>query len=233
MKSAAPKTEEEIASDVARHYDRIAWYYEISDWSHEMFRYRRLRPILWSYAQGETLDLGVGGGLNMPYYPKGVQVTGVDVSQGMLERAAQRALRLGLDVKLVLTDGLHLPFPDASFDSAVSSFLFCVIPNAIQPRVLAEVARVLKPGAKLALMEFVLAHNPWRRFWMKLGARYVYWLYRAGFDRRTAEFLSQGGWRVEADRFLWADVIRLLVAERPRLTMEPVRPVDSTRKGHR
>ena len=80
---------------------------------------------------------------------------------------------------------------------------------------LAEVARVLKTGAKLALMEFVLSQNPWRRFWMKLGSRYVHWAYRAGFDRQTAQFLKQGGWRIEEDRFLWNDVIRLLVAERP------------------
>lgn len=205
----------DIAQEVARHYDKIAWYYEISDWSHEFFRYRKLRPILWSYAKGKTLDLGVGSGLNMPYYPKGIQVTGVDASQGMLKRAAHRAKRLGINVKLVLTDGLHLPFPDASFDSAVSSFLFCVIPNAIQPQVLAEVARVLKPGAKLALMEFVLSQQPWRRFWMKLGSRYVHWLYRAGFDRQTADFLKQGGWHIEEDRFVWKDVIRLLTAKRP------------------
>jgi ubiquinone/menaquinone biosynthesis C-methylase UbiE len=207
--------DEEIVQEVARHYDKIAWYYEISDWSHEVFRYRKLRPILWSYAQGKTLDLGVGSGLNMSFYPKDIQVTGVDASQGMLDRARKRAKRLGLDVKLVHTDGLHLPFSDASFDSAVSSFLFCVIPNEIQPRILAEIVRVLKPGAKLALMEFVLSKNPWRRLWMKAGAQYVHWLYRAGFDRRTAEFLKQGGWHVQEDRFLWKDVIRLLVAERP------------------
>jgi len=207
--------DEEIVQEVARHYDKIAWYYDISDWSHEYFRYRKLRPILWSYAKGKTLDLGVGSGLNMPFYPKEIQVTGVDASRGMLERAGRRARRLGLAVDLAHTDGLHLPFPDSTFDTGISSFLFCVIPNAIQPRVLAEVARVLKRGAKLALMEFVLAAKPWRRFWMKLGARYVHWLYRAGFDRRTAEFLRQGGWRIQEDRFVWKDVIRLLVAERP------------------
>ena len=114
----------------------------------------------------------------------------------------------------MLIDGLHLPFPDASFDSVISSFLFCVVPNSIQPQLLAEVARVLKPGATLALMEFVLAQNPWRRFWMKLGSRYVHWAYRAGFDRRTAEFLAQGDWSIKEDLFVWKDVIRLLAAVR-------------------
>jgi ubiquinone/menaquinone biosynthesis C-methylase UbiE len=207
--------DEEIAQDVARHYDKIAWYYDISDWSHEVLRYRKLRPLLWSHAKGKTLDLGVGSGLNMPYYPEGIDITGVDSSRAMLKRAGLRAKRLGINVDLVLSDGLHLPFPDATFDSVISSFLFCVVPNAIQPRLIAEVARVLKPGARLALMEFVLAKNPWRRFWMELGSRYVHWMYRAGFDRKTAEFLGQGQWRIEEDRFVYQDVIRLLVAERP------------------
>ena len=55
----------DIAREVAGHYDRIAWIYEISDWSHEVLRYRKLRPILGSYAKGRTLDLGVGSGLRI------------------------------------------------------------------------------------------------------------------------------------------------------------------------
>lgn len=200
------------AKEIARHYDRIAWLYDLSDWSHELFRYRKLRPILWSYAKGRTLDVGVGSGLNMPYYPKGIEVVGVDASLGMLSKARKRAQRLSLSVELVPSDGLTLPFPDASFDSVISSFLFCVIPNEIQLRILSEVRRVLRPGGRLALMEFVYSHNPWRRFWMKVTAPYVHWLYRAGFDRRTEEFLREGGWRIEEDRFLWKDVIRLIVA---------------------
>ncbi len=203
-----------MSAELRDHYDRMASFYEFSDWWLERFRYSVLRPKVWSYARGRTLELGVGTGLNIPYYHKGLAVVGIDISQGMLSRARIRAQRLGASIELRQMDATSLTFPSASFDTAVSTFLFCVLPNEVQPHALAEVHRVLKPGGRLVLLEYVYSQRWWRRLFMRMMAPYVRWLYRAGFDRRTAEFLQGGGWTIEQDQFVYADIIRLLVVRR-------------------
>ncbi len=160
------------------------------------------------------MELGVGTGLNIPYHPKNLSVVGIDLSEGMLGQARAKAARLGASVELRQMDVTSLAFPPASFDSAVSTFLFCVLPNEVQPRALAEVSRVLKPGGRLILLEYAYSQRRWRRLFMRLMAPYVRWVYRAGFDRRTAEFLQQGGWQIEHDQFVHADIVRLIVARR-------------------
>ena len=201
-------------SSLKNHYDRISHWYELLDWSLERSRYCKLRPIVWSHAQGKTLDLGVGTGLNIPYYPHGAEIIGVDLSDGMLRRARARAEELGVQVKLSQMDATDLKFKDGTFNSVVSTFLFCVLPNEIQPRALDEVHRVLTPAGKLILMEYAYSRKFWRRLWMKALAPWVWWVYRAGFDRRTLEFLKSGDWEILTDSFIYSDTIRLIVAQK-------------------
>lgn len=202
-------------SNLKNHYDKISSWYEILDWFLERFRYRRLRPMVWSHAQGKTLDLGVGTGLNIPYYPSGMEVVGVDLSDGMLQRADTRAANIGAKVKLFQMDATDLKFADGTFDSVVSTFLFCVLPNETQPKTIDEVHRILAPSGKLILMEYAYSQKFWRRLCMKAMAPWVRWLYRAGFDRRTLEFLrAAGNWEILADSFVYQDTIRLIIAQK-------------------
>ena len=201
-------------SNLRDHYNKISNWYEILDWSLERFRYRKLRPLVWSHAQGKTLDLGVGTGLNIPYYSPATEMTGVDISDGMLRRARVRAEELGVQIKLFQMDATDLKFKDGAFDSVVSTFLFCVLSNEIQPKALQEVHRVLAPDGKLILMEYGYSQKFWRRLWMKAMAPWVRWLYWAGFDRRTLEFLKSGNWKILTDSFIYQDTIRLIVAQK-------------------
>ena len=202
--------------NVADHYDGMARWYEILDWAFERFRYRQLRPEVWNQATGRTLELGVGTGLNIPFHPAGMEVVGIDSSEGMLTRARARAKVLGRQMEFHCMDARILEFPDASFDSAVATFLFCVLPDSEQPGVLAQIQRVLRPGGRLVLLEYVYSQNPIRRMWMRLQAPLVRRLYLAGFDRQTRRHLDMAGWKVVEDCFLWKDVIRLIVAAPPR-----------------
>jgi phosphatidylethanolamine/phosphatidyl-N-methylethanolamine N-methyltransferase len=197
-----------------KHYDRIAAVYEFLDWGMERFRYRYLRPIVWREVRGKTLDLGVGTGLNMPFYPKETHVTGVDLCEGMLRRARARCLRLKREVELHQMDATELKFEDNTFDSVVSTFLFCVLPDQVQPKALSEVNRILTPGGRLVLMEYTYSQRLWRRLWMKLLSPWVRWTYRAGFDRHTIDYIKNGEWKIIRDEFIHHDVIRLIVAEK-------------------
>jgi SAM-dependent methyltransferase len=119
-------------------YQRIAPLYDLLDFPFETMRYRHVRPLLFEGLSGRILDAGVGTGRNIAYYPRDAEVVGVDLSPAMLARADRRARQRGRTVELHQMDVTRLAFPDQSFDAAVASFLFCVLPSELQVPALQE-----------------------------------------------------------------------------------------------
>lgn len=111
------------------------------------------RQRVCSRATGRTLELAVGTGLNLPFYPLDVALTGVDVSPAMLAVARERADVLGGGAEFHVGDAQALDFPDAHFDTVVATLALCTIPD--ERRALAEAYRVLRPGGQLLLLEHV------------------------------------------------------------------------------
>lgn len=202
-------------SALRRLYRRASFYYDLLDWPMERFRYRRLRRDLWAGAAGRILDLGAGTGRNARYYTKGARVTAADLSPEMLERARHRLAAGGDAVRAVATDALKLCFRDGQFDACVSTFLFCVLPDELQERALREVARVLKPGGTIHLLEYVYSSREWRRRSMRLVAPLVEALFGARFDRNTRRHLDAAGFHIVEEQFVHSDIILRLTAERP------------------
>ncbi len=105
---------------------------------------------------GEVIELGFGSGLNVPYYPP--EVTGVwfvEPSTVALKLAQSRITASNVPVHAGALDGAQLTFPDDRFDAALSTMTLCTIPDV--EGALAEVRRVLKPGAALHFAEHGLA----------------------------------------------------------------------------
>ena len=111
------------------------------------------RPWVCAQATGHTLEVAIGTGLNLPFYPPGVELTGTDLSPGMLGVAQTRARQLGRVVDLREADAQALPFPDASFDTVVCTFSLCAIPD--ERRAVSEMTRVLRPGGLLLLADHI------------------------------------------------------------------------------
>ncbi len=191
-------------------YQRIAALYDVLDYPFEQGRYRHIRPQLFEGLSGQILDAGVGTGRNIPYYPPGASVVGIDLSPAMLARAGQRAQWVGREVDLRLMDVTRLDLPDHSFDAAVASFLFCVLPNEAQVPALREIARVLKPGGILRLLEYVRPRGALRSFIAGLWEPWMAWAYGAGFDRRTEEHVAEVGLEILGSRFVVDDLIKLI-----------------------
>lgn len=189
--------------------------YDALDWPFEFFRYRRLRPRLWRGLSGRVLDLGAGTGRNVPFYPEAAAVNAVDLSPAMLARAARRVARCGGTAECAVMDARRLEFPAASFDACVSTFLFCVLPDEAQRAALAEVRRVLKPGGRLRLLEYVYSQSPVRRLGMRILSPLVERVYGARFDRRTREHLAKAGFQLDHEEFVHGDILLLLAASRP------------------
>jgi phosphatidylethanolamine/phosphatidyl-N-methylethanolamine N-methyltransferase len=107
---------------------------------------------------GETiklLDVGVGTGLELPMFPPQAKITGVDLSEPMLEIARKRVARHGLDnvEALLAMDAMNLTFADDSFDAAVAPYVITVVPDP--RRTLDEIARVVRPGGEIILVNHV------------------------------------------------------------------------------
>jgi ubiquinone/menaquinone biosynthesis C-methylase UbiE len=195
-------------------YERIAPLYDLLDLPFEYARYRHIRPTLFAGLTGRILDVGVGTGRNIPYYPPAAQVVGVDLSPGMLARAQRRAAKVGRAVDLRRLDVTNLDFPDASFDAAVASFLFCVLPEEQQETALRECVRVLKPGGALRLLEYVRPKSARRAFLARLWEPWMAWAYGAGFDRGTEQHLEVLGLALHSE-FMVRDLIKLVTLRRP------------------
>lgn len=102
---------------------------------------------------GDVCEIGYGTGLQLPYYPEGCRVTGVEPDAGFAARAPARAAAARVSIDLVAGTGEALPFADASFDAVVMAMVLCSV-GALAP-VLAEAHRVLKPGGELRCVEHV------------------------------------------------------------------------------
>jgi len=107
---------------------------------------------------GRVLEIGVGTGKNLPFYPPGAQVTGIDLSDGMLARARERPQVLDVDAELRQMDAQYLAFPDDSFGVAVATFVFCSVPIPIQG--MQELGRIVRPGSDIWLLEHVRVDKP-------------------------------------------------------------------------
>jgi ubiquinone/menaquinone biosynthesis C-methylase UbiE len=191
-------------------YQRIARFYDFLDAPFENGRYRAIRPHLFAKLSGRILDAGIGTGRNIPFYPVDSEVTGIDQSPAMLALATRRRDELGARVDLKMMDVKRLDFPAAHFDAVVASFLFCVLPNEDQPQALRELARVVKPGAPIRLLEYQRPQGTLRRISSYLWEPWMNWAYGAGFDRRTEEHAREVGLTIASARFVYEDLIKLI-----------------------
>lgn len=122
-------------------------------------RFEDLRRRIAAGAHGRVLEIGIGSGLNLPFYGRRVEhLTGIDPSVELLERARVRAQWVGFPTRLLIGSAEDLPLPDASIDTVVSSWTLCSIPDVA--RTLAEIRRVLRPGGAFLFVEHGLAPEP-------------------------------------------------------------------------
>lgn len=216
MKDLNPEVgrDERATARTRARYDRNARFYDLMESGAEL-KFSSWRERLWSRLQGgRVLEVGVGTGKNISYYPENAEMTAIDLSPGMLDQARKKAADRGASVELLEADAQALPFPDASFDAAVATFVFCSVPDPVLG--LEELKRVLAPGGQLVLLEHVLSHRPLLQRPMSLFNPVAVRMTGANIDRKTAENVRRAGFEeVEAEK-LWLDVVEMIEARAPR-----------------
>ena len=105
-----------------------------------------------------VLEVGVGTGINLALYPRDCSVTGIDLSDSMLEKAYDRVAKNGLrNVRLLQMDASALTFPDDSFDIVYAPYLVSVVPDPV--RVATEMRRVCRPGGRIIILNHFRSSN--------------------------------------------------------------------------
>jgi ubiquinone/menaquinone biosynthesis C-methylase UbiE len=124
----------------------------------------RMRRELLAAARGRVVELGAGTGVNLDLYPRGVEeLVVVEPDPHMAKRLRAKLADSERAARVVETPAERLPFEDASFDTAVATLVLCTVPDPAA--VLAEAARVLKPGGRLLFVEHVRAEDPGLARW--------------------------------------------------------------------
>jgi demethylmenaquinone methyltransferase/2-methoxy-6-polyprenyl-1,4-benzoquinol methylase len=198
-----------VNGHVAR-YERIAPLYDLLDLPFERRRYRALRPLMFRGMSGRLLDAGIGTGRNCEFYPPGATVVGIDSSPGMLAHAHDRCPTLAASGQLYQMDVTDLKFPAGSFDAAVATFLFCVLPDHLQTAALGELGRVVKPGGIIRLLEYVRPQGRLRRIISRVWQPWIAWAYGASFDRETEKHVPAAGLVLVESRYVIDDLLKLL-----------------------
>lgn len=176
---------------LAKRYNLISHLYDILDYPWEL-RYRRWRPKLVGDVHGNILEIGVGTGHNLRYYPADADVTAIDISESMLKRAKNRAKGAACHIRFLKCDATQMEnIPSNHYDWVIATFVFCVMPNALQQNAFAELERVLKPGGRFRIMTIVYSKNARLRKRQTRWAKLVELLYGARFDRNSQEHIER------------------------------------------
>ena len=192
-------------------YDRISPYYDLMELLLEKLGFFRWRRKVFDSLDGDTiLEVGVGTGKNLDFYPVGKPIAAIDFSPGMLSRARRKAEEKRLNVDLVEMDVQDLQFDDQSFDTILATFVFCSVPDPI--RGLQEVKRVCKRGGKIILLEHVRPGSTLLGKIFDVLNPITVKLMGVNINRNTVENMKRAGLNVLEEKNLFRDVVKLVVA---------------------
>lgn len=190
---------------IKERYNRISKVYNIMD---HMIRSSWRKEIL-SDLKGEILEVGVGTGANFEYYPMKVNVTGIDFSPKMLDIAQSKIPKSKAEIKLLEMDIEQMNFPDNSFDTVISSCVFCSVPNPIEG--LKEIRRVVKPEGKIIMLEHMRSENAVVGKILDLTNPFTVRLTGANVNRETIKNLEAAGLKLIKEEYLMTSIMRKLI----------------------
>ena len=168
------------------------------------------RKNLLKDVKGTVLEVGIGTGKNLSFYPEGIQLTGVDFSPKMLEKASERIeeLNLSFPVTLKEMDIQQMDFPDDSFDYVVSTCVFCSVPDPVKG--LKELKRVCKSDGKIIMLEHMRSENELLGKLMDIANPVPVSIWGANINRKTLENIEKAGLTIEENEELFHTIVRKL-----------------------
>ena len=149
-------------------------------------------------ARGRVLEIGLGSGLNLPFYDAGKveKLWGLDPSEGMNAKAARRVARAPFEVEVIGLPGDEIPLDDDSMDTVLVTYTLCTIPDAVAA--LRQMRRVLKPGGELIFCEHGAAPDEAVRRWQdRLNPGWGKISGGCNLNRAIPDLIGQGGFAIK------------------------------------
>lgn len=181
-------------------YDDFAEGYEMLDGSNPLTKllgFTDLRANLLSRASGRVLEMGIGTGVNLPFYDshRVLSVTGIDVSSEMLSKASLRSKETNIPVSLVRASAANTALPGEYFDTIVDTFCLCVYEEPHQ--VLKEMRRVVKRNGRVLLLEHSASDNGFIATYQDIIARPTAILSKGCYpNQRVREMVTEAGFQI-------------------------------------
>ncbi len=172
------------------------------EWIMSQPEFASLRRDLLTEAQGNVFEIGLGTGLNLPFYPEGIdKITTIDINPGVMKKAQQRIANATHEVEALTLNGETIPLEDASFDTVVSTWTLCSIHHV--ESALRELRRILKPSGSFLFIEHGLSPDPSvRRLQTILTPVQKIIGDGCHFNRDMADLITTAGFQLEKlDRF--------------------------------
>ena len=189
-----------------KRYNRIAFLYDLMEAPMERLRFAKWRQMVLDRVKGHrVLEVGVGTGKNLRYYPNDIEITAVDLSPRMLRRARRQNEMLGMDARLMEMDVQKLAFQDNCFDTVVATFVFCSVPDPVEG--LKELHRVCKPDGRLFAIEHVRPSNWALGVVFDALNPFVVSMMGANINRLTLDNIQTAGWKILAAKKLSSDIV--------------------------
>ncbi len=191
---------------MGKNYNRISHIYDIFElpFKKSLNKYRKK---LLQNVNGRTLEVGVGTGGSLPFYPRNIEIIGIDVSEKMLQKAKNRTKKQNIPVRLEIMNVEKLDFEDNYFDTVIAMCVFCTVSDPVKG--LQEVRRVCKKGGTIILLEHIRSERKVLGKIMDILNPIPSWLIGDHINRRTYENLQKAGFKKDyiSVKPIWSDII--------------------------
>jgi ubiquinone/menaquinone biosynthesis C-methylase UbiE len=195
---------------IKNRYNRISKIYDLLEKPMESMSMDKWRLKLIERIEGEkVLEVGVGTGKNLSYYPEYLDLTGIDFSKNMLKKARDKVDNKK-NINLVEMDAQDMEFDDNTFDTVVTSCVFCSVPDPIKG--LKEIRRVCKDNGKIIMLEHMRSNNELVGKFMDFINFIPLNIWGANINRQTMKNLIKAGFKEDNIKYenLWKDIVKLI-----------------------
>jgi ubiquinone/menaquinone biosynthesis C-methylase UbiE len=194
-----------------RKWDFSSSFYDLLAYGPER-RWAPDKRELFANMHGKVLFVAMGTGQDIPFFPPGRDIVGIDISPRMLAKAKTRAARYAGSLDLRVMDIHELEFPDHSFDQVVTSCTLCSVPNPVAG--LTALRRVLKAGGILYMFEHTGSHifpfnlmlELMTPLWKPIGPE---------MNRDTVSNVEKAGFEIQQVKTVYLDVVKTIIARSP------------------
>ncbi len=199
-----------MSSDAIKKWNSASKCFDFGERGEEA-RYGSYKRHLFAKAKGKIMMVAAGTGQDFKQFPSGLEITAIDFSPMMLEKAKKRAKEYKGDIILKEADVTNMEFPDETFDTVVTSCTFCSVPDPLKG--LEEINRVLKHDGRLLMFEHVRVSNFLLGAMMDAMNPFVN-LFGPNINRRTADNIREAGFRITREYNIYLDMVKLFEAEK-------------------